>query len=759
MRLLAIFLLTGALGLLPPPPGASPQTASGDTADLDEAYLDGTAARLIRGARAARRASLLQIDSYTAILQRRFMVEAPSFRRSRALVGGEYAARLRWSRTEPTVVRVLGSRLRFPAVAPEARPAFYEGMVPRASADPLGDPFSFGLVDFIADSFRLVRSPLEEDAERYYQFRSGDTISIGLPSGRSVRAISVTAIPRHRSIHLVAAKVWIEPESFGIVRAAYRLAKKVDREARFAIAPGFGLIIDFDEEIAPFPVASDGEEEGDSASRGGRRRGFLSRMANRLYNGMAPPMEIDVSTVVVDYALWDFRQWLPRGVRAEGYFAVGDEVSANDEANLVMGFSREWTFTIEEVRFTTPGEAAGDPLTSRELVESWMEEGDSVRGDLDEADPRTPIIIVPENWADPAGEEFLPPPLWNGEPGGMSREEAHAIAAELARIGTTEGGGAGASPWVFEPPLWTIRLLRYNRVEGLSAGTRLRRDFPGWRSVLTARVGSRRLEPDLDLTLERDRGLWRARGSLYHSLLATDLDDGGLAQSADGLFSGRDSADYHVATGASLEFLPGRHERRWISLLFFAERQETFLPATTLDRAGAVLRWKPWRSRLSPLPGSGGGDLYLRATGGERPNLRAAFSAALHAPLPGRWFLGLEGGTARTWGNYAATDLWYVGGTGDWLRGYPARALVASSVRRGRIELQRQLFVLRGSLFGDWAAAEGTSLYSAGAGLSLWDGTIRADLARGLSSRRDPADPEALIHPGWRFHLRGDVFF
>ena len=72
-----------------------------------------------------------------------------------------------------------------------------------------------------------------------------------LPGGRSVQATAVTAIPRFRSVQLVSAVMWIEPESFGLVRVAYRLAKRLDTELGFqfrrAEGPNLGLAVKLDD--------------------------------------------------------------------------------------------------------------------------------------------------------------------------------------------------------------------------------------------------------------------------------------------------------------------------------------------------------------------------------------------------------------------------------------------------------------------------------------------------------------------------------
>ena len=98
------------------------------------------------------------------------------------------------------------------------RPPQPEGIAARFAADPLLDPFGLFIVSGFGSEARkswFVPSvtPLDEGAERFYQFRSGDTISVSLAGGTSVRAVSVTASPRLRDPGLVFAVMWIESET------------------------------------------------------------------------------------------------------------------------------------------------------------------------------------------------------------------------------------------------------------------------------------------------------------------------------------------------------------------------------------------------------------------------------------------------------------------------------------------------------------------------------------------------------------------
>ena len=99
----------------------TPDSIPGDTLATDptrDAYLDETARHLVLGVKAARDTAQLGIDGYTALIRERLGMDAPTFGRDRPYVSGERVTRVRWSRDEPDVAHVLGSRFRDPGQAP-----------------------------------------------------------------------------------------------------------------------------------------------------------------------------------------------------------------------------------------------------------------------------------------------------------------------------------------------------------------------------------------------------------------------------------------------------------------------------------------------------------------------------------------------------------------------------------------------------------------------------------------------------------------
>ncbi len=715
-----------------------------DTLPLDP-YLDETARRLMLGAKAARDTSRLAIDAYTAVIRERMAMEAPSLRRDRPWVSGERAVRVRWSRTEPNIVRVLGARFRRPGHGP-GDTEFFPGMrAERFAADPVGDPFTFGIAMFAGpgDAAIMMRSPLDPESERYYQYRSGDTLTLGLEGGEVVRAVAVTAIPRYRSIRLVSAIIWIEPESHAIARVAYRLAKKMDREMSWRVSlgrrsVGFGVNVQ--------------DTALESNSEAGPPR-FLDRLLGGVINETMPRMEMDITTVVADYGLWEMRHWLPRSVKWTGYAGISEGVTATDVVPPSAPATIDWALEIEEIRERGTNAAAGTPASAAEALRLWSQEGDSIGGEVESRDPGETITITPADREALTASDLLPPSFWD-EDRAFDEAALAEIASELEAIGTGEGGDAGeaASPWFFRPPGKTLRLLRYNPVERLSVGTRLRRDFRWGAPVLTAKVATGGLDiPDLDLTVRRDHPRRRILFSVYRSLRSGDVGGGG--DGSPGLFVTGDPADFHWSQGAAVRILPSAGDRNWLSLRLFAERDIDVVGDGRRDRVGASLGWRPWWGGVDPGSVGGGGGAGVRVSAGDNPHVRALVEGALVVPLPRRMSLGVQAGAARVWGDPAGHDLWRIGETGDWLRGHED-AVRASRVAMARVDVQRPLLFLRFSVFGDWVRADGEDFYAVGAGLVFMEGTLRVDIARGLRQGR-VGGSEAVL----RVHLLGDAFF
>ncbi|MDE2761524.1 MAG: hypothetical protein OXQ94_13820 [Gemmatimonadota bacterium] len=701
-------LLAVLLPLLPPPPAtAQPPDPTRD------AYLDETARHLVAGARSAQGATRQAVRTHTALVRERLAFDAPTGRHDRPWMRGERLLRARWSGSGPGSFDLLEEHFRHPGVGPST-PRYFQGLrAGHLPVDPFADPFTLGLAPFLGAGAAAiaVRSPLGADAGRYYQFRSGDTTTLALEDGRTIRAIPVTAIPRYRSIRFAAAIMWIDPESFGLVRAAYRPAKRIDHEVTGVLreAGGWwlGLNVTAGDTVPSAPAA--------------RQPGWFGQLINETFTAVLLGIETDISSVIVDFAPVRPGRWLPRHVQWTGYTGI-ESVTSTGSVVPTLPFVIDWTL---------------EPATRGAAEASGAE------GPVDSGESGTGPPSAHRPW-DPA----------------RARAGALHLGDTLAGIGTGAAAARGdageaASPWYLYPPVWTLNLVRYNPVEGVSIGAQARRDF-GWvRSVLTVRAATRewREIPDLDLTLQRDRPGSRMQFSVYRALRTGALGAGGIDGFPLPLILESDSLDFHRSTGAALRFLPGSGERLGFSLGLFAERDREIEDGDERIRVGTELAWKPWWGGLGREAIGAGGTVSVRVAAGDRGHVRTMVEGALLLPLSAGISLGLQGGVADVSGDPLPQDLWDLGATGAWLRGH-SEAIPTSRAWMARADLQFPARYARVSLFADRASAEGGEYLAAGAGLVLLDGLLRLDVAQGLTEERD-GGPDAVL----RFHVLADNLF
>ena len=482
------------------------------------AYLDETARHLVTGARSALAATRQAIATHAALVRERLAFDAPTSRRDRPWMRGSRVARARWSRTAAPAIDLLDEHFRHPGIGP-GKPRYFQGLrADHLPINPLADPFTLGLAPFVgADAAAAaVHSPIGPDAERYYQFSSNGNTILQLGNGRTIEATPVTAIPRYRSIRLVAAIMWIDPETHALVRTAYRPAKRIDHEIAGVLreAGGWWLGLDI--------AADDGDPEADPPAN---QPGWFGQLVNETFTAVLLGIETDLSCVIVDFAPVQPDRWLPRSVQWTGYTGI-ESITATGSVVPTLPFVIEWT--------QEPSDGGEDETGLLPTDRRW---------DLE-----------------------------------RERNDALRLGNALAAIGNGDAGDVSeaASPWYLYPPIWTLNLVRYNPVEGVSIGAQMRRDFGWWRSLLTVRAATREWKevPDLDLTFQRDRPGHRMQFSMYRALRTGALGAGGIDGFPLPIILESDSLDFHRSTGAAMRFLSGSGDRLGLSLSLFAERDE-----------------------------------------------------------------------------------------------------------------------------------------------------------------------------------------
>ena len=731
--------------------------------DPQEAFLDHVARTLVEGARAARDSASL--GSYTARLHERQLVQFIGQRSSHVVQDYRQSLRFRWSREDAGVIRLDNYWARHRALADNPVSVVGALSAVQQGLDPWQTPFryAFAMLPDVYDradpdrhQTRFV-SPLGAGAERSYRYRSGDTLSVALPDGEVVRAVSVVATPRRRAVRFFSAILWIDAESFGLVRIALRPAKRIDQELVWCVwcedGSGPGVFIDLgdtDEDAGPEDGAADSEGDAagpDAAADSAKddKIGFLRRLANATLMSALPKVELGVASVVVDYAKWNSQHWLPRSMTWLGFASPVDEFVANEEAQdlaAVVRLSTHAVFEIEEIR-----EAEGENAeTAAQVAERWTMPGDTTDAAAT-ADPSSAWIILPPDSlaaaSDPLGdgiwdEEAL---AGGGEAGRMASALA-ALEAEAAAEIVDE-----SSRWIWEPPLVTLRLLGYTMDEGFIAGTRLWHRFPWGRAVASVSMGTKLREPRATVAVEREFPTWKLRLSAFH-----DLRPIGLVTPPPPSVEHR--REWYAADGVTVRFSSARRNREALSLALFAERHDELGPDTADVRGGASLAWRPWWGGVANRRLQGGGEVSLRGTLGDERTFRVGTTAAVVVGQGAGWSLGLEGGGARTWGGGRRADPWLLDTTGEQLRGHEPPRDAASVVWRARADVQRAVWWTRISIFADWLSIADRQYRSAGAGVVL-PGGIRLDMAKGF--------PVELVDgtrtdPRWRWYVRFDGY-
>ena len=717
-RLLVVAALVA--GLAGPVSGADARPPSGAH------YADAAARRLHEAAMSAQQRRDDSVVEYTALVRQRVGASLRMPLKDRTLFRSESAQRVFWRRDGVTLVQVLALREQTPLGVSEG--ATHQGLFDRAF-DPLGDRLLFGFAE--PDDFQEERvdpdgfwfeHPLMPGYAGHYRYATGDTLTLSLPDGRQVRAVELQVVPLQADVHRMTGSLWIEPESGALVRAVYRLSETFD-----ALRDIPDLREEEDEDLKFIP-------------------------------GILKPWTFELSMIAVDYALWDFDLWLPRSMRAEGVARAGILTAP---AVVDLSYEMESVITAEDRK---KSDEEGSVLPWGSDVPYVLDRGWSTHHTA--RGRRTVRYLVPEDPVYLATRPFLLHPVWDDAPGFTSQAELGEL---FSRLSDLPEAPQGSMPATFRWGLQRPDLDRYNRVEAISLGARGQirpNTFMGPLSMTgTVRLGSGDREPNARLDVTRETLRRRVTWSAFHELAAMDEDarDLGLGNSLTAALFGRDSGEYYRRSGTWLEWSPPAAERSSFRVRAYAERHDaaeattdfnlwhvaddawTFRENLRADSGwefGGLVRLAPWWG-TDPRAAQGGVDFTLQGAGGDFEYARASLVARTALPLPADFKLALEVGGGTSWGSPPPQRMWLLGGSAS-LRGFAPATAVGPSFGRTRVEVARRVSFGAVSLFSDaaWAgersdARLGDVLASVGLGLSLVDGLIRIDGARGVRGGRD----------------------
>jgi hypothetical protein len=686
-----------------------------------DSYADPGARELVRLARARRAVVDTRITAYQVTARERLSARMAVAGIEKLLFRRETASRIDWTR-DTVRIEVLGAREVSPAFRAGAAlpPPDVVGAIPALAFDPVDSEM---LLRF--DS-TVIRHPLVPGSEAHYRFASGDSISVRLPGGRTVRVVELRIAARRPDARLINGSFWLDAETHAVVRAAFRLS-------------------------------------GGLSNRGG-------------VTALTPAAQGQLDYVAIEYGLVDLRWWLPQTVAARGVVRFsgtrlplsyerryeGYTVSGDTAASLATG---EAALAAVAERPCRPRFFGSVTIGSRRQDDSaWNAQWNAAAariaaGDTTGAGKGTKgcdrafiVTHAPESTL--VASPVFAAGIYDEGEGAVSAGEVHRLASLVT--------GIPGIPWSAGRPrvqLLTPELVRFNRVEGLSLGAR---------AVLPLGPGEAGAELRVGTTGEVGARLFGAHTSpalrtelaAYRALQAVDVASQpfSLGSSASALLLGRDDNDYFRGTGAELRVAPSpARPARW-DLRLFAERQAPVAASTDFSLRGAVDDGFDTRGNLAAERlDQAGATFRVRAARGDDPAaLRTRAELELHGETGDRTFgrpllrLGAERQLTRLvgfglavaggsgFGDVPVQRQWQIGGAAT-VRGHDAASLRGESLWLARGELTTGAPSLRLSLFGDagWAGPredvwKSRPLRGAGVGVAMFDNLVRLDVARGI---------------------------
>lgn len=708
-------------GTLPAQELDSGAVSQQDTTELggEVTFYDPTARRLLEFARAARDREVEGIRSYEATLTERVQLGMGGrrFRRNRTLLEQDRVARVRWSRDGPNQVRWLGVRREVVAVRVGEGEGDPDEPGEQEESEENGHEGVPGFLRWAPGSDRLVfggdwaLNPLADTAHLHYRFRAGDSIRVMLPGHADPILLAELQVePRRLAFQLVAASLWIHPETGQVARAAYRPAR-------------------------PFSMRLDG----DDGSGNGIPRWL-------------PDIQGEIRVVTVDYYLHNLEWWLPRSFRFQGEGRVGGA--------LRFPVAVEWEladYAVNAEAMDLPSEAAALPAGARLVVARSSP-------DAEEGETDAPGRVVSVSYQPPADSLAS----HGGLPSGSVGVGGLMEPGEMAELEEQLRG------WIPSPPSFRLGALpeveggvvRHNRVEGLAVAWGAGLTLPGGvrlEGVARGAASERSVRGEIHLARARPGGRWRL-GAFRRLAGVSDWDEPfSLPASVTSLLLGRDRITYLEVRGAELGVSGESRRYNWELRSFVEEHRSversadfhfmrlfdadpfpenpSISPVSLAGVRAEIRGW--WESPLQGLDVSGRGWGEVGTADGEGYG-RVAGSAAVSMALPGGVGFGVEAGAGTLLGESQLVQKHFYLGGEETLRGFSREGLAGTDFWFGRLELGRGLAAGRFLVFSDaaWAGEgegwkTGSPWASVGVGLSVLEGLLRAEVARGIRGGSD----------------------
>jgi hypothetical protein len=733
----------------------------GVTADfLRTAFIDAGARDLFLRARHARLTQDSTITSYTATGRERTTVRAGigDHGIDRTVFRRESAFDVKWRAGVGAQVQLTGERVGIPVGNAGAQHQALEESVTSANVSPIPyfpgqEPLSLsGSARTEVNDLQLVE-PLAIGAEAYYTYATGDSVSFTLPDGRRTRLRELKVRARRPVWNLVVGSFWFDEETGQVVRAAYRFA-------------------------APRDVVVSVEVRAGASSLGDALLSVLAR-------SLVSPVRANVSGIVIEYGMFAGRFWLPRirSVDASAHVSFARMNIVIEQAFSYPSINGPEVVARVVINDPTSSRADIPDSLSGKAEQRWLDSTRIIRRKLrlafDDSLKRAPCdstgtrvigrqrgrdssavavaVTYPCDVDKLAQSSVFTTPLFDANDALFGSADRDALIASALPFGAQAALALGALP---RPSFqYGLSMTRYNRVEGVSTGVLVEQQLgAGYSATALGRLGWADREPNAEVSLARSNGV-RTIGLAAYNRLVSANDWGhplSFGSSVAALVSARDEGFYYRATGADLRWTTTTIARlEWRA---FGEQERTAVQRTNYSFAGgfepnvAAMRGGFAGLGMNWL-GTTGADprgvrtissVRLETAAGTSAYSRGAFGFTVSDGLPGDIVSALTLSAGTSAGRVPAQRRWFLGGT-QTIRGQSAdTAQSGSAFWMSRAEIGRDLGGYRVATFGDigWVGSRSAwtdgvrPLSGVGVGLSMLDGLIRFDLARGLYPRR-----------------------
>ena len=708
---------------------------------LATAFVDASARRILLLARDARMRQDSALQGYDATTYQRISAGLgfSKIGRDRLAFRFETATRVQWRRGIGAYVDVTGARSVVPIAGKSGHASGSDDISP-IPYYPGSETLWIGsdVARATVNENDGIIHPLADGAEAYYTYESGDSVTFRLPSGNAIELRELKVRPREPKWNLAVGSLWFDMSGGQLVRAAYRMSVPMD--------------------IVAVAKADDPHEFDDVPA---------------VVKPLIFPMTAQISAIGVEYGLYQGRFWLPRVQVAEG----GANVSF---LRVPFKLEQKYEYSAVNVVAPLPPIVVNPADSARRSIGVWIGTSSSGRDSVrtarrearrrqcdstgvrtytrqSEGNPNPVLVRVPCDSLALANSPALPPSIYDKGEETFGGAEMDALVSEALSMGAQAA---------FAPQLPTLELdrPRYNRIEGLSVGGRADQILgAGYSMHGAARIGVADREPNVELTGSRS-DLRRTLSVTAYNRLVSANDWGhplSFGSSISAFLFGRDEGFYYRASGLELTSSPDVGGESALTWGLFAEQERTARQRTTFSLAhaisdadfqpnfesvrGAYVGARTRYTRNFGLDPQGFrlfSDLRLEGAHGDTGSYgRGALDlTASHGIGNGAAAITVAGGSSV--GVVPTQRFWFLGGT-QTVRGQRPGIAAGDAFWLARGEVAHGIGVVRPVVFADlgWAGDRtkwrdiGQPLSGVGAGISIMDGLIRFDVARGINPR------------------------